>query len=103
MLYNTLGLRQHLGYYTTAFAPLIAFMLACIENIGDIIEKLTVAHCLERWSFACRQTARLVMLYITLLPFGLWQRLGHLTVEFAPLIAFMLACIENIGDMIENV
>jgi hypothetical protein len=42
------------------------------------------------------------MLYITFLPFGLWQHLGYYTVAFAPLIAFMLAGIENIGVMIEN-
>jgi predicted membrane chloride channel (bestrophin family) len=42
------------------------------------------------------------MLYITFLPLGLWQHLGYATVAVAPMIAFLLAGIENIGIMIEN-
>ena len=45
---------------------------------------------------------RFVLVYTTALPLALWSRIGWLTVFVAPLVAFLLIGIENIGNQIEN-
>ena len=42
------------------------------------------------------------MIYIAFLPLALWRHLHYYTLAGAPLIAFLLCGVENIGIMIEN-
>ena len=51
---------------------------------------------------ARRHTTRFVLVYIVFLPLALWRHLDYFTIAVAPLIAFLLAGIENIGVQIEN-
>ena len=49
-----------------------------------------------------RQTSRFIIIFVTFLPFGLWEFLHWLTIPVMAVIALMLVGIENIGIQLEQ-
>lgn len=50
----------------------------------------------------CRHTSRLLVTFVTFLPFALWEGLQWLTIPTVAVLTFLLVGIENIGIQIEE-
>jgi hypothetical protein len=50
---------------------------------------------------ACRHTGRFLVLWLTCLPFVIWQELGWFSVPISMIVSFLLFGIEEIGVQIE--
>jgi Bestrophin, RFP-TM, chloride channel len=60
--------------------------------------------CIQRCPIVARRhTNRFLQLYLFFLPFALWQPLGWATVFVGPLLAMVLASIENVGARLQLV
>ena len=50
----------------------------------------------------CRHTGRFLVLWLTCLPFVIWQELGWFSVPISMVVSFLLFGIEEIGVQIEE-
>lgn len=89
-----------------AQAKLDTIRNTAVENILNLYESAVGAT--ERISRTCmplaytRHTSRFVIVFITFLPFALWEYLGWVTIPAAGTLTFLLVGIENIGVQIEE-
>ena len=57
---------------------------------------------MPRDTVGCRHTSRILVIWVTILPFTLWDQCRWLTTPAAAVIAFLLLGIEEIGVSIEE-
>ena len=64
------------------------------HNVKTLVFELT--------SSCCRHTTRFLVLWLTFMPYCIWDQLGWFTVPVSVIIAFLLLGIEEIGIQIEE-